>query len=224
MSDFSYSGTGTLEVLKDAVNYNRFLEDELVAFIAPEKTAIDFGAGIGEFAKRVQARGVDVRCIEPDEEQRKQLPFTSYAGLGEAEAVSRIYSLNVLEHIEEDVAALRDIREKLNAGGALFLYVPAFMCLYSEFDKAVGHYRRYRRGELIDKLREAGFVVSRAEYVDSLGFVCWWVMGRLPGNKTAINPLMVKLFDRAIFPLSRLCDKICSYWFGKNLLIIAHKP
>lgn len=223
---FSYTGTKSLEILQEAKNYNQFLEDELVQFVKPEKQVVDFGAGIGEFAQRVRGRGVDIVCVELDVELQAHLQknkFITYSSINDIQPVSRVYSLNVLEHIEDDVSALKNIHSKLRDRGKLFLYVPAFMCLYTDFDKHVGHYRRYRRGEIMDKLKLAGFQIERSEYVDSVGFFCWFVMGRLPSDKTTINPLMVKIFDRFLFPLSRVADCLLNKLFGKNLLVIARK-
>lgn len=223
---FSYTGTKSLEILQEAKNYNQSLEDELVQFVKPEKQVIDFGAGIGEFAGRLRKHGVDVACIELDAELREYLhknKFTAYSSIEEVQKLSRIYSLNVLEHIEDDIKVLKEIQLKLDSGGKLFLYVPAFMCLYTDFDKHVGHYRRYRRGELIGKLQSVGFDIERAEYVDSIGFFCWLIMGKIPSDKTTINPTMVKIFDRFLFPISRLTDRLFYKLFGKNLLVIASK-
>jgi hypothetical protein len=224
--NFTYSGVSTLEVLRDAVNYNKFIEGELIAFIAPDKTAIDFGAGGGEFATRVRHHHIDVICIEPDSNQRRALEssgFKAHSSLAGAEPLNKIYTLNVLEHIEDDVTALKELHEKLNIGGSIFIYVPAFMALFSEFDSAIGHYRRYRRTELKQKLEVAGFTVHRAEYIDGLGFFCWLIMSKLGGDKKELNNNAVILFDRLIFPISRMIDKVTSRFFGKNLLMIAQK-
>lgn len=225
MSDtLQYTGVKTLEILQDAVNYNHFLEKELVQFIAPAKTALDFGAGIGEFAMRIKKQGIEVSCIEVDHNLQEHLRKNGLSvHQSVPENVQRIYSLNVLEHIEDDVATLKELYEKLSAGGKFFLYVPAFMCLYTDLDKQIGHFRRYTMKELVDKLKAAGFAIERAEYVDSIGFVCWFFMGKLPGNKETINPLMVKIFDRVVFPVSRVVDKLVKKILGKNLLVIATK-
>ncbi len=223
---FSYSGTKSLEILQEARNYNKFLEDKLIEFVKPEMQALDFGAGIGEFANRVRSHGVDVFCVELDMELQDRLQknkFITYSSLSEAQSISRIYSLNVLEHIEDDVSVLCDIHDKLNDGGKLFLYVPAFMCLYTGFDKYIGHYRRYSRSELVNKLKIAGFEIEHSGYVDSIGFICWFFMGKMPNNKTVISPLMVKIFDRILFPVSCRLDFMFSKLFGKNLLVIAKK-
>lgn len=222
-----YTGKDTLEFLKDAVNYNRFLETSLARFIAPSPTAIDFGAGNGEFAVRIKARNITVTAVEPDPILRNILDERGIANvddIGAAPTAQRIYSMNVLEHIEDDGAALRALHAKLEPGGKIFIYVPAFMCLYTEFDKAIGHYRRYTRKELSEKLQRAGFEIESAQYVDALGFLCWFVMGKIPGNKTRIHPLMIRLFDRVIFPLSRVADVVTKNIFGKNLAVVARRP
>ena len=69
----------------------------------------------------------------------------------------------------------------------------------------------------------SGFKIERAEYVDSIGFVCWFIMGKIPSNGKGINPLMIKIFDRVVFPISRVADILFNRFFGKNLLIIASK-
>jgi len=226
MIDNDYTGKETLEFLKDAINYNHFLEQELLGFIAPCARAADFGAGNGEFAARLQAQGKHITAIEADAQLRavlseKNIPNVST--ISALEMQERIYSQNVLEHIEDDAAILRELAGKLTSGGKLFIYVPAFQCLYTDFDKAIGHHRRYRKEGLAALLMQSGFAVERAEYVDSVGFLCWMVMGKLPGDKTRINPLMIKLFDRMLFPLSRVLDKMTKNYFGKNLLVIGRK-
>lgn len=224
--DLNYNGKDTLEFLREAVNYNRFLERELIQFLGEHDKAVDFGAGNGEFAARLTAHGKRITAIEPDPHLRDAIAAQGIHVIANIEAAPmqhRIYSQNVLEHIEDDEAALRELQSKLHPLGKLFLYVPAFNCLYTDIDKAIGHHRRYHKAELVQKLKRAGFAIERAEYVDSVGFLCWLVMGRLPGDKTRINPLMVKLFDRYLFPLSRLLDTIAKPFFGKNLLVIAQK-
>lgn len=221
---FLYTGTTSLEILKDAVNYNNFLEQELLNFISPEKKALDFGAGIGEFASRLRNKSLNINCVELDERQKRHLEqnnFITFSSIKECSPSSRTYSLNVLEHIEDDISALHELKNNLKSNGKLFLYVPAFMCLYTQFDKNIGHFRRYTLSELKNKLTTTGFTIERAEYVDSVGFLCWFIMGKLPGNKNSINPKMVKTFDKFIFPLSRIIDRFTNKLFGKNLLIIA---
>jgi SAM-dependent methyltransferase len=221
-----YTGKDTLEFLKDAVNYNRFLERELLRFITPHNTAVDLGAGNGEFAHRLSAHGIAVTAIEQDASLREQiaaLGIPVIENIQSAKQHARIYSLNVLEHIEDDDEALRLLYATLEPSGSLFLYVPAFNCLYTPLDSTLGHFRRYRKKALMDKLTRNGFSVLRAEYVDVLGFFGWLAMSKVPGDKTRINHRMVRFYDQRLFGLSRLCDRVAKPFFGKNLLVIARK-
>jgi len=217
-----YTGIKTLEILQDAVNYNQFIENELLDFIGSELKATDFGAGVGEFANRLRKKGVEITCVENDSSLLENLNNQGFCSYNTIQYnTNRLYSLNVLEHIENDVATLKEIYDKLEVGGKLFLYVPAFMCLYTNFDKHVGHFRRYKINDMQEKLQKAGFRIVRIEYADSLGFICWYVMGKFQKVGDEINPFMVKIFDRIIFPISRLCDLLFKKLFGKNLLVIA---
>ena len=67
--------------------------------------------------------------------------------------VDLIYTSNVLEHIDDDLAALKQLRATLSPGGRIAIYVPAMQVLYSDMDRSLGHYRRYGRQELLAKLK-----------------------------------------------------------------------
>jgi SAM-dependent methyltransferase len=225
---FAYTGTSTLEVLHEAVRYNTFLVDELVKFADGRAPLLDFGAGIGYFALRLRERGIVADGVEPDKNQLQRLKddgLTAYDGLEAlgGKTYARIYTLNVLEHIEADRKALSDLRDRLTQDGKLFIYVPAFMLLYTEFDKEVGHFRRYTKKELVEKVAGAGFAIERVGYVDSLGFFAWLLMKCLPKKKEGLNPGAVAFYDRYGFPLSRLIDRITGGVIGKNLLLVAKK-
>lgn len=225
---FHYTGTTTLEILTDARRYNRFLETTLRRFIGIAGTALDFGAGIGTFAGRLRDAGIAVECIEPDSSNNARLTadgFITYADLSQPPkaAYPRIYTLNVLEHIEDDAGALAALHTLLAPGGRILIYVPAFQCLYSDFDAAVGHVRRYGKQQLRRQVEAAGFSVCEMSYVDSIGFFAWWLMKHLSRGSGEINPRAVAFFDRYCFPASRALDSIFGQWLGKNLLVIAEK-
>ena len=133
-----------------------------------------------------------------------------------------VYSLNVLEHIDDDAGALQAIRARLAPGGQLFLYVPAFMVLYTALDRRVGHFRRYRRSGLRRLLANTGFVVDEARYADSLGFgitLAYKAIGRSDGR---IDPRALRIYDGVVFPVSKRLDPMLGRVAGKNLLVRAH--
>lgn len=225
----TYTGTDNLEVMAEAVNYNRFLVDRIAGEASPGDRILDFGAGIGTFALALTQAGHRVDCLEPDAGQASRLNalgLTTYTALEQVDdgSLDYIYTANVLEHIEDDAGTVHALLQKLRNGGHLLVYVPAFNLLYSSMDRKVGHLRRYRAGELTALARAAGFVGVHCRYVDSLGFAASLAF-RAIGNDTGdINMTALKLYDRVVFPVSRVLDRITGRWFGKNVLLTAVKP
>lgn len=116
---------------------------------------------------------------------------------------------------------LRKLHSLLKKNAVIAIYVPAFMCLYSGLDIAVGHHRRYEKAELIKKLEQANFRIIKCHFFDSLGFFASLFLPKF-GYKN--NPKNFHFYDRCIYPLSSMLDKLgAKYFFGKNLLVIAQK-
>lgn len=229
-SDERYSGVENLEALEAARRYNRFLVQQVVRSAAGSPSAVDFGAGTGTLARAVRERGLDVRCVEPDPGLRARLDAAGLPAVASIEelaggTVPYIYSANVLEHIEDDREALRQLFGRLRPGGRLFLYVPAFQLLYSEMDRRVGHHRRYRRGGLCRLARSVGFELLEASYVDSLGFGAALLYRLLHRGDGELDPRTVGIYDRFVFPPSRALDRLgAGRLFGKNLMITLSRP
>lgn len=227
-SDTTYGGRDNLEAMKKATRYNDFLIGLIRKYSVGNRT-LDHGAGAGTFATPIADDNMSVICMEPDSSLRAELAQSGLevaASLDEIAAcsVDYAYSLNVLEHIKDDQKAILDLYRCLKPGGRFLVYVPAFQVLYSQMDRHVGHFRRYRRKPLIHVLQTVGFDVNAAFYVDSLGFLATLVY-KLVGNRSgSISPGSVALYDSMIFPLSRIIDFLGAGSFGKNLAIIATKP
>ena len=213
-----------LEVMEQAERYNRFLLG-LVLPLARGKRVLDFGAGSGTFAHALAAEGVDVTAIEPAAELRRMLSVKAHADVRDIspDSVDLVYSFNVLEHIEDDAGALAQLRRVLRPGGRLLLYVPAFMLLYSEMDRRIGHLRRYRKGLLTVLVEQSGCTVDDARYADSLGFLAALAFRALGPRDGALNPRAVRFYDRYLFPLSRMLDLVFDPVIGKNLIVRATK-
>ena len=224
-----YHGTDNLEAMKVAENYNRFLIESLVGAAQTHRNILDFGAGLGSYAMKLRERGFEVACVEPDPPMAGNLTskfkvYRDIEGLPD-EALDFIYSLNVLEHLEDDLRAVRKLFTKLRPGGHLFLYVPAFDMLYSSMDRKVGHLRRYNRKQLRELMSKAGFAHINVRYADSLGFFITLLYKWLGSKKGDLNPIALKIFDSWIFPPGRLLDRLgLQYLLGKNLIAIACRP
>ena len=228
MQQEAYSGVDNLEVMQEAVNYNRYLLDTVRKYAPPQGKVLDFGAGGGQFAAPLSAAGLDITALEPDHLLQQRLRAKGLRAVGSAKELpdasfDYIYTLNVLEHIDNDAAALRDLHAKLREGGRLLIYVPAFPVLYTSMDAKVGHVRRYTRSTLTARVAAAGFHIERVAYADSVGFFAT-LLFKFIGNKNGdVSIGALKLYDRLVFPVSRALDLLTQRWFGKNLLLACTK-
>jgi len=252
MPDARYSGTDNLEMMKEAVNYNRWLV-QLVRDRARKKNRLlDFGAGVGTLALELARDGYRVECVEPDADQREIL---SAAGLPahadltsiEDESIDFAYTFNVLEHIDDDRGALRTVERLLRPGGQLLLAVPSNPREWRWDDDFYGHFRRYTVADMTQKLTQAGFE-ARAFW--DFTFPWFWLMRRMYTRvKTAppaaadkdastkasatVNawdvPLLSKLLDRTAilwYPLHRLQFRLFrnATRRGHEFFVLARKP
>lgn len=223
-----YSGAVNLEIMTDAVNYNRFLTELVLSQAKAGDHILDLGAGIGTFAKRISEHGYNVCCIEPDSNQASVITnfgLAVYSDLSriENDSLDYVYSLNVLEHIEDDHALLCELYHKLKPGGRLLIYVPAFQILYSRMDQNVGHYRRYTRKGLDNLVSHAGFNVAKTSYADSVGFLATILYKLVGNNSGTVNIRALVAYDRLVFPLSHIADKLLGPFIGKNVLLVGAK-
>lgn len=162
----------------------------------------------GEFGRlgHVRVRRLDLNAFDP-EDFRSPAPDT-------------VICLNVLEHVERDEAALRNLRAVLAPGGRLALLVPALPSLYGRIDASIGHHRRYARAGLAALLRRTGFAIESLRYFNILGVPGWFLNARVL-RRRAVPPLQSALYDHVV-PLARLEDRF-ELPFGLSLIAIARK-
>ena len=231
-SETTYSGATELWAIERALKkYNQDLVAKLSHYFKGSTKILEFGAGIGTLARIWNEKThIKPECIEVDASLReviRERGLVCHGDLADVNAIfDGIYTSNGLEHIEHDEAVLRQLYQRLKVNGTIAVYVPAFMCLYSSIDLAVGHYRRYESRELCQKLESAGFTILHKSYSDSIGFIVWWYL-KLRGSKSGdelSNHQALSLYDKFIYPISSFIDLIGSkHLFGKNLLVVAKK-
>ena len=232
----NYSG---IDLLKNAEfglkAYNASIVNFFYDFFKPtinsKSTLVEFGAGTGSLAAIWKVNyQLSPICIEIDPVLIKILKNQGFQTFRDVKnldmGIDLVYSANVLEHIEEDISALQDIAGQMKVGGRIAIYVPALPILFSDLDYSVGHVRRYRRKELIEKVQLAGFRVEKCFYNDSIGVLATFAVKTLGFNKYfklgGTNSLLI--YDRLIYPLSRLLDNLgLKYVIGKNLILFAYR-
>lgn len=134
---------------------------------------LEVGAGAGGNIPMLREWGA-VTALEPNplaadylarrfgvEPVREAIPLRAPTRLGRFDTV---VALDVLEHVRDDAAALRSLRASLRPRGTLVVTVPAFEFLWSSHDVALHHERRYRKGALVARMRDAGFDIRFASY------------------------------------------------------------
>ncbi|MEO8572924.1 MAG: class I SAM-dependent methyltransferase [Pyrinomonadaceae bacterium] len=234
----TYVGTD-LEAMSFAENYHRWILSELRPYLG--KSLVEVGAGTGSFSELLlECRPTSLILVEPSEMVSKLRERISTVKTGAtlrildssfrevsdeiagAKPDSVIY-VNVLEHIEDDSAELAAVFDALAPGGRVFIFVPAHPWLYGAFDASVGHFRRYRRSELEQRTRAAGFEILVLKYFDFVGIAPWWVKYRLL-RSAKLEPKAVELYDRWAVPVTRALESAFTPPTGKNLLMIGEKP
>lgn len=219
-----------LEAMAFARNYHRWIRDCFRPHLGPRIAEV--GAGTGSFTELLLETGPEsVTAFEPSDnlfpglaarfaaEPRVECRHGVFAPGPAEPPFDAVCYVNVLEHIEDDRAELARARAALARGGRLCLFVPALPRLYGAQDRAVGHWRRYRRRELLALLREAGFHVVHVRWFDVAGVLPWWLNYRLLGR--SVTPGAVSLYDRAVVPVMRRLETLIPPPVGKNLLVVA---
>ncbi len=133
-----------------------------------------------------------------------------------------VVSINVLEHIADDERELSAYARVLRRdSGVLCLFVPACPEIYAPIEKGFGHFRRYRRHELHEKLERAGFELIRLHYFNVVGYFAWWFNFCLL-RKRHFDVAAVRFFDTAIFPAVHTFEsRVARPPFGQSLLAVA---
>jgi hypothetical protein len=167
--------------------------------------------------------------VEPDLVQTLQTRFATdprvtvrqldLLGAEEAEYTGFV-ALNVLEHIEDDRAAVRAAAGLVRDGGAVIFFVPAFSFAMGEFDRAVGHYRRYTVSSMRRVLVDAGVVPERVHYVNAPGLPAWFVGMRLLRMTPSEGPIL-RAWDRMVVPLARRIERRFTPPFGQSVFAVA---
>lgn len=225
-----------------AKRYNRWLVDSLRDAWQGSRRVLDVGCSVGNVtqvvADRLTANGgnatvVGVEII-PEAARRFADRFRDRPDLEvvtgdvmapppELEALAPFdaaLSFNVLEHIEDDTAALRAVGNLLTAGGRLGLLVPGGgQRLYGTLDALDRHFRRYTPERLRAVLEDAGYEVLSMRRVNMVGAVLWFLKGRVL-RSTRATVSEVSAFDRMV-PLLRRVDSMLGPPFGQSLAAVA---
>lgn len=221
-----------LEALGDLARYTGWILDTFDPWLRGR--VIEVGAGIGNVSARYLDRVDEALLVEPAVNLHAKLTArlghhpkvrTSPALLHDvpAELTAKPFDaailVNVLEHIDDDRAVLRQLHERIRPGGAVLLFVPAHQWLYGSLDALVHHVRRYENQELRSKVSEAGFEVKLCRSFDVLGIAPWLAAGKIL-KQQRFDERGAQLYDRFGVPVTRWLEGKVTAPVGKSLILV----
>lgn len=222
--------------IADAHNYMNWIIDQFRPYLRGQ--IVEVGFGHGHYSKALSEFG-DYCGLDHDresvEQARRAMSDRKFAVCDILvrdqlrslfpEGVDAVFTINVLEHIEDDARAIANLVDVLKPGGHLLVSVPALMLLYNDLDRLAGHYRRYTTKRLGDLLADQPVELVRLSYFNPIGGL-GWLANRLKRheslNDDAVNG-QIAVFDKYIVPLSRALDPLSRSFFGQSVTCIARR-
>jgi SAM-dependent methyltransferase len=231
MSAYQYVGS-ELELFSRSTVWKSYFRREIAPFLGAE--VLEVGAGLGGTTKLLCRQGHALwLCLEPDPElaamlgqaqQGGDLPQSCQVEVGTVSQIpptqrfDTILYIDVLEHIEDDRDELERAASHLKPGGHLVVLGPAHPWLFSPFDQAIGHYRRYTRPSL-RALTPEGTVLVRSIYLDSVGLLAS-LGNRLLLKHAMPTPKQIAFWDKVLVRCSQIVDPLLLHSLGKSVLSV----
>ncbi len=231
---YAYAGK-ELDLFAQARHWRAYWARQIGPFV--DGRVLEVGAGIGSttaaLCGRTTQRWV---CLEPDARLAARIrdqiaagrlpsrcevqggTIRDLAGADDPPAFETVLYVDVLEHIADDAGELERAAARLVPGGHLVVLGPAHGWLFSDFDAAVGHYRRYDRRRL-RALTPAGLEVVRCRHLDSVGMLAS-LGNRLLLRRGEPSEAQIAFWDRRMVPLSRGLDPVLGYTVGRSVLMV----
>ncbi len=223
-----------LETFQYAKNWKQYFSSQIKPYISGD--VLEVGAGLGSTTLLLNdGSSRSWLLLEPDEtmsrtlllkKNNNELPQNCEVLRGTTDNVisgsfDTVIYIDVLEHIEADAAELQKAFSILRKKGHLIILSPAFNCLYSPFDKAIGHYRRYTK-KTLSRISPFGTNPIQIKYYDNIGFFAAF-MNKLLLKQRYPSIKQVLFWDRWMVPVSKITDNIFFHSFGKSIIGIWKK-
>jgi SAM-dependent methyltransferase len=230
-TEIQYLGN-ELELFAGANIWRAYWLAQIAPFIG--ERVLEVGAGLGTVMRNLPPLPVKHwLALEPDPIMADRLISSKHSGalpafcepclgtttdLAPQRQFDTVLYIDVLEHIEDDRAELARAAELVAPQGALVVLGPAHQFLYSSFDAAIGHFRRYERPALL-ALSPPGLTIARARYLDSVGLLAS-LGNRLLLKQSAPTAAQIRLWDRVMVRASRCVDPLLGFTIGKSVFAV----
>jgi 2-polyprenyl-3-methyl-5-hydroxy-6-metoxy-1,4-benzoquinol methylase len=225
-----------LETIEEAHRYGEHVFELFRPFVG--RRVLEVGAGIGTMSRKLVRAADLVIGIEPNPNCLARLEaamgaepkFTMLSCMLEecdlddlrSRRLDTVYCVNVLEHIEDDVTALRMFRDVIVPGGHVLIYVPAVQAAYGPLDAELGHHRRYSKRTLSAAFAAAGLDLIRLKYANPIGLIGWMYNSHVA--KARHHSLeQVRLFERFVAPWALPLERLIPPPIGSSLVGVGVK-
>ncbi len=221
---YQYAGF-ELAIFEKALHWKRYWSSLIAPYVSGH--VLEVGAGIGANTEALtQLLHQSCTSLEPDAALAAQIRIRGprhrklIGTLADVdESFDTILYIDVLEHIEDDRAELMQAAAHLKPGGHVIALSPAHAALYTSFDKAIGHFRRYSKESLGKAASPSGLGLVKMQYLDSAGLLAS-AANRLVSSAQAPSEWQILAWDCCLVPVSRVLDPALRYSMGKSILAV----
>jgi len=224
-------GANILATMSRARRFNRWMADTIAPFVRGE--VLELGAGIGNLTLLLAKGEHRYLATDTDEESLRELrarmeyrpdvqsarfDFSLPSDIAQfRRSADTIVCLNVLEHVQEDLAALANMRQCLRPGGIAIILVPQGAELFGKIDEVLEHKRRYTKDELVQKMAGAGFRVTQVIDFNRASRPGWYLNSKV-FRRSTISHIQLGIFDLLV-PLWKRLDRHLP-WPSNSLIVI----
>jgi 2-polyprenyl-3-methyl-5-hydroxy-6-metoxy-1,4-benzoquinol methylase len=225
-----------LETMQGARRYAAHLFELFRPYIG--RRVLEVGCGIGTMSERLAGVADLVLAIEPNPscavqvrermqgERRFALRECLLEACDAAELASHrfdtVFCVNVLEHIEDDAAALALFTRVVQPGGHVLIWVPALPAAYGPLDAELGHHRRYTKRSLSQAFERANLEIVSLRYTNPIGLLGWMYNAHV-GKSTTHSPMQIKLFETLVAPWALPLDRLIPPPLGLSLVAVGRR-
>jgi len=232
-------GKQTLEVISQADTFNKWMYETIKPF--SKGKVLEIGSGIGNISElfienRSEIMLSDLRTEYCEILKEKFKNNSNFLGAEEIDLnddnfetkyqnhigiYDTVFALNVVEHIADDVLAIKNCKKMLRAKGNLIILVPAYQKLYNKFDTNLGHYKRYNLKLLQQLFYINDLKIIKGHYFNFMGIFGWYISGRIL-RKESIPTGQMKVYNTLV-PIFKLADTFILKRMGLSVLVVGRK-
>jgi SAM-dependent methyltransferase len=239
LNGFDEVGEKTLDIISEADKFNKWIYRTIKPYCKGD--VMEIGSGLGNISGFFLKDNIPIMLTDLNQGYCEKLhfKFDIYSNLLGIENVDLIdpefdkkyksllnsfdsvFAINVIEHINDDNQAIENCFKLLKTGGNLIIMVPSYQTLYNDFDKSLGHFRRYTLKSVSDIFVRHNFCIVHKQYFNFFGMIGWFISGSIQKNNK-IPKSQMQLYNRFV-PFFRLLDILIFRSFGLSAIVVGEK-